>query len=542
MVIRLTLLIYSFFIEFHFYKIFDVFMFVLCIYIKWNIRSGKMKKSLLCLLIVLLWNPVVLAQNDKNAYVVSQDIPTYQIDSNTCIELLRQAHMQEDQTLELKDIDLKIDEFKQELESINQQILEIESGSDESIASIEQKLSDIVDQIIADLSENYPDFDYLSEDEQLALISQDTTYQEWQNYLMTLENEKSKLLEEKTSIEQAIEQLNYDKSTVEEQSDLNQKEDYNQCLILPYAMKYYNPDQLPEIDYQVSLGDFIVQMSGIIEKVVPKAYSQLKYEDIFNSYQNLLLSQPEQNSTDFAKTPIQMDESSLGMYNYAKELNLSHIRQLTKMAYQDYQEDPSIESFQHHYLNSLQIKNEQFIFFEAINTEVIDWIKIQLCEYLNYNQLWDETTYAKIKQLQEKYQVKFVWLNRDAQQWQAYPVNHSGFYQEYMEMTFETEEKNIQQKDESTNEMDKNINPGIFDKKLKNKTNKNNLKDKLLHDRTKAKGKTVSSNQETTKEKSLKEHFSLPKTGENIVSMYIGLGMVMSAGLLTYYYLLKQTK
>ncbi len=475
------------------------------------------------ILIVFAMNAItVYAQNEKNSFIVSQDIPSQQPYKQTCIDALRLTMNEESQIDENDEDEQKLAEYTQRLNEINSSIDQIESGEEDSIQATELYISELIDQIIIELSESYPDFEYLTEEEQMQLVSENQVYQEWHNYLMSLESDLKDLLEEKSIIENSIQQLHYDQEMQTEHNEKGQNSNYQQCLLFPYSVEQLEMNQLDVLDPNLNFADYLVSLNKILDRIIPKTYRSLKYSDIFDQYQRILNHKEESKEMN-QKSFIEFDDYSISQYTYAKEFGMNEVDALARIASQTKKEDMIVSD----YMRTLSIKDEQFRYFEAINMEVFSEIKSRLSSYLNEHHLFDKESYQKIKDLQMKYQVKFVWLDENSSKWLLYQEHNNGFYDEYTAKNLSTTEKMIE---DLTTEIDMDVNSDIesdnkysttpiFDAKEipKKKSQKHSIKDKLLnkkHKPNKNKDK-LKKDLETTKEKSLKDHFKLPKTGES---------------------------
>ena len=430
---------------------------------------------------------------------------------------------------------------------INQEIAQLESGSVNSLAEAKAAISEIVDTLYEEYSLVDKQFDQLDSDQQWAILSQDERLSEWLTYQSKIEGLIQDYVLERNELEGEYRTLSYDNETLAASLDQDQsaQAQLNQCQLYPYSVKRMAPEHLMLNPSSASLSDYLLDVDQYLGQLVPKAYSKLSYQAIFDIYnKKTSLEEIKQFLAD--KSLKKLDEDAFAAYQYARELSLFDIQVIAALALQDYYQTNNKQVYHASYSNLLNLKERQLAYFYSLNEEVFEKLKQGLANYLNQKGFTNEQTIQQIRNLHQRYQIKLVLFDPNQGQWKANPAKESGYFTEFANQTL----WQTPQVDSKGNPIQTSTNPSAdlplltSDKSLEPSTPSVN-KDKLAHLKDKldrasegssqAKSQSLAkppslnlkkkeadaTTQEAKKPKSLED--SLPSTGEQRFYFYLSL-------------------
>lgn len=394
--------------------------------------------------------------NIVDPFIVTQSINQEVIDKDQCYSLIRTHATAEDTSsdesqLILADIDLLQENMEATnlfYQSLNEEISILESADVDSLLYANQQLEQVIELIYFDLFENDPEFQSLSEEEQLQLISQHEIVIEWQTYI----NQLQQLINEKVVARDEQETLYYQLAyELENQSRLLEEEKWtqsqlNQCLLYPYSTTFLSVERLLLNAQNSQLDSFLLELDSYLQKLVPNAFRKIAYYDIYRFF--TLPSNDETQTIELLnnKEATTVDESGLDKYSYAKELNLYDLEVLGNYAKSAYLKYANIDALTDRYLEALNLKEAQFNYFYSINFEVFTELSTQLANYLNAHQFIDSNSLEKIQTLHNRYQIKLVFYDDVTQTWNVNSTDTSGYYSLYQDLSL----SNVQEVDSKT--------------------------------------------------------------------------------------------
>ena len=481
----------------------------------------------------------------EDPYILTQELPIADINREDCIQLIRGGDQaqEEDESIALKleDLRAELKELEESYQDLNLQIERLEQGDQDSLGQLNSQMEELIDQIYQEASQ-LPSFQELAQEDQLDWLSQDDRVLALEEQMNEIENEINHLIAQRDAIESRHQQVAFDIETLEERI-IQQEDDklqQNQCLLYPYSSPYYQ-DELGLTDMEGSdLGQYLTKIDQKLAKLVPKAYQGVTFANIHQTYQDLLTSQQASNLS-INKVPVVFNEAQLADYQYAKEMGLNELQLIASYAYAQYQKDHNFSRYQESYHDLWQLKEEQFLYFVAINEEHFTQIKASLADFLNHKQYTDGTSIAKLKTLHQRYQIKLVIFDQDQGLWQSVPNDQTGFSAEPL---LETSPESFASSNSATTSEDQSssIEEGLIspsEDSIDQHEKLSQLKDKLKKKGKKTPTKNLKHNQAKGKEKPAKKEkdskpLALPTTGEvaGINRILLGLLIIGLAGVL----------
>ncbi|MGX7108440.1 hypothetical protein [Facklamia miroungae] len=402
-------------------------------------------KNLMIILSVIfqiIETPVINAQKGELAYT---NIPSDQnfVSLEACQILLRETPMEDSINESNSDLQRQFEANQVRMTAINEryqiltkEILAIQEGPSNSLSEANLALEEVIESLYQSFSIQQEDFISLSAEQQLALISQDQTVIEWQAYIEELNQIIDQYVREQADLEAEYQQLLYDNETLSEQLQTSKETiaQRNQCQLYPYSASAFPIDhdnlQLNTSD----LPSLIVSIDDYFKNIVPKAYSKVTFQQIFDLFSQELTLE-ELNRKLAEKHVVHLDDSNFELYQYAKELSLFDIETLASQSLRDYYASNNQELYHAAFTNLLNLKESQMQYFYIINTELFENIKLLLADFLNSNGLISEEIIEQIKTLHDRYQMKLVLYNENTQTWSANLGAHSGYLDEYSAKT-----------------------------------------------------------------------------------------------------------
>lgn len=409
----------------------------------------KKNRVLLCSLVISLGlsflsqKPLTItAQSDVVApFIVTQSINQEVIDRDQCYALIRSHTTAADTSSEesqviLADIDLlqaNMEATNLNYQMLNEEISLLEYGEVDSLIFANQQLESVVELLYFDYVENDPEFQLLTEEEQLQQISQHEVVLEWQTYtsqLQQLINEKVVARDEQETIYYQLVYELENQSRLLEEEKWNQSQ-LNQCLLYPYSTAYQAVDSLLLNSQVENLDNYLLEVDSFLQKIVPNAFRKIAYYDVYRFF--TLPTNDETQTIEMLnnKEATLVDETGLEKYSYAKELNLYDLEVLGNYAKSAYLKQPNIDSLTERYIEALNLKEAQFTYFYSINREVFTELASQLANYLNAHQLTDSSSLEKIQTLHNRYQIKLIFLDEASMTWSSNDTGSSGYYSLY---------------------------------------------------------------------------------------------------------------
>lgn len=385
----------------------------------------------------------VLAEEVPQPYIVSQSIPSEIIPMEECISILKDSLNDEGSELlsesmtQIKETELLLQDLQQQFNQLNTEISQLESGETESLDWANNQLLLVIEQLYEEYQYMNDDFIYLSEEEQIALISNHEVVIEWQAYMQEITAIINQKIADRDYVELEYSQVNhqYNELLKAEEDKKEIKKLYNQCQLYPYSAEYLSIDQIL-LNHESNLNDYLIQFGTYLDQIIPKAYRKVNFEDIYQQFkQNIIY----QDAVALNNEKVVIDSLALQNYAYAKEINLSDIESLSQQALLTYQEDQNITSYSDRYRELVQLKENQWSYIYQINQEAFDKLKNDLASYLNQNQAIKEADIERVSELQQKYQVKLVFFDDYKQQWIINSTGTSGYYDHYYYEEFSTD-------------------------------------------------------------------------------------------------------
>ncbi|WP_028125722.1 hypothetical protein [Eremococcus coleocola] len=480
-------------------------------------------------------------------YRLIQHVQEKAIDKDYCLNFFNQkrenVYQDNQASSEIETLETEITNLANQHNEITLAIEDLEQNPDYSRQAAQAGLDHTLETVYDELSQEQTGFLELDASSQEKYLVQDSRVQEWQTYLSEVQAEIDYLVHQQKLIEDDYNQALYRLEELESQSSyINQEQsENNACELYAYSVPFKLDEQIIFDTNNGSLEDILVNLDQIMQALVPKAYSKVSFQQIYEIF-NLFMSQEELDKILKGKELIRLDQNAYHEYSYARELSLSDIENLAHFAQRYYLDDQDDHRYNQAYHEIIQLKEDQFHYFFQINREV--FIKIQeiLLKYLNANNLDQEKSLQAIQTFQSKYQIKLVFYDDQTSHWVANDFKSTGFYDEYINRVIEgkviTNEQSSSADHSSTQENPQEIN----DDKSSNKRSVRNqqlqaIKDKLSsHEANKpSKAKTLAGSNNNKAKKSPKKEdksaskssLKLPDTGESRAAYLIAITFVV---------------
>lgn len=480
-------------------------------------------------------------------YRLTQHIQEKAIDKDYCLNFFNQkrenVYQDNQASSEIKTLETEITNLVNQHNEITLAIEDLEQNPDYSRQAAQAGLDHILETVYDELSQEQTGFLELDASSQEKYLVQDSRVQEWQTYLSEVQAEIDYLVHQQKLIEDEYNQAIYRLEELENQSSyINQEQsENNACELYAYSVPFKLDERIIFDTNNGSLEDILVNLDQTMQAIVPKAYSKVSFQQIYEIF-NLFMSQEELDKILKGKELIRLDQNAYYEYSYARELSLSDIESLAHFAQRYYLDDQDDHRYNQAYHEIIQLKEDQFHYFFQINREV--FIKIQeiLLQYLNSNNLDQEKSLQAIQTFQSKYQIKLVFYDDQTSQWVANDFTSTGFYDEYINRVIEgkviANEESGSTDHSSTQENPQEIN----DDESSNKRSVRNqqlqaIKDKLSsHESNKpSKAKTLADSNNNKAKKSPKKEdksaskssLKLPDTGESRAAYLIAITFVV---------------
>lgn len=383
--------------------------------------------------------------NVADPFIVTQSINQELIDREECYALIRAHTTAEDTSsvesqLILADIDSlqeKMETINLSYQSLNEEISILETAEVDSLQYANQQLESVIELIYFEFMENNPEFQLMSETEQLQQISQHEVVMEWQSYI----NQLQQLINEKVVARDEQETFYYQFAyELENQSRLLEEEKWtqsqlNQCSLYPYSTSYQPIEHLMLNSQNNQLDSFLLEVDSYLQKLVPSAFRKVAYYDVYRFF--TLPNDDETHTIEMLtnKEATIVDEIGLEKYSYAKELNLYDLEVLGNYAKSSYLKQADLDTLTNRYLEALNLKEAQFDYFYSINLEVFTELASRLANYMNTHQFIDISNIEKIQTLHNRYQIKLIYYDETSQTWSVNETGTSGYYYLYQDLS-----------------------------------------------------------------------------------------------------------
>lgn len=396
-----------------------------------------MKKIIaLCLLVSM---PVkVDAYDPPEPYETTQIINDNRIAMEDCLIILQEASETEadiesydDLNLSLIEIESQMLAIQSEYDAINEQITELEWGESESLEWANIQLNFVVEEVYNDYWDNYETFPYMSEEEQLAIISDHEVVVAWRNYLNEIQQMINQLIADQSELEIYYSNLNYEYNYLVSQQDkqMDRNAQLNQCRLYAYTGDDLKIDQIL-LNNQLGLNDYLVQIDGYLSKLIPKAYRTVAFSDIQRIFKQSLADESLAEISP-NKANIVLDSYAKEAYSYEKELSLVDIETMAHYAQRAYIKNGNLNDYHTAYMSVIDLKEAQWQYIYQSNYQVYDYIMDNLANYLNEKGHHSEESIDQLRALHLRYQVKLVLFDEQSMLWRPANLMESGYYLDY---------------------------------------------------------------------------------------------------------------
>lgn len=358
------------------------------------------------------------------------------ISQETCQLLIQEQYQQVDNTSELNrlitDYQSTLAELETAFNTLTNDIESLENNEDYSITQATQGLNQVIEATYQNLQSTDASFIDLTEAEQMTLVEADPTVIEWQDYLQAIIQQQNETIASRSMVETQYQETLYLLEAAQSQLAENQIADQqlNQCLLYAYSVPKINSDSFLADNQMSSLTEYLANLDIFLSQLVPYPYYQLRFEDIFQQFSQVLTLDQITKTLNF-KGNIQLDETLKNQYQYQEELSLNEVIRFTSVAQNKVYQTQNNEEYALSYQEILLIKEAQFIYFSQINASAWQTIKENLANYLNTQGYISEEAIALVRQLHQKYQVKLVTFDDATQNWYPVAAMSTGFLEDY---------------------------------------------------------------------------------------------------------------
>lgn len=331
--------------------------------------------------------------------------------------------------LALEEVQGRLEALDLAYQELNAEIYQLENEGETSLASAQAQMDVLLEELYDWYWHNDENFPNLHPDEQLQLIEQDEQVQSWQTYLQEIEQ----LIHERVA-ERDIIKKDYDQAVYEYENLLSEPLDetspfdseYNQCLLYPYSVEHIPAEQILIDQDTLPLENYLVQIDQYLSKLVPQAYHQVRFEDIYASYQRAVAQTADEELIPYEGESAYLTDEAIEKLSFKEKLTLTDVEKQAQRAAKLYQGNRQIELVEDAFLQLIEVKEKQFAYFYEINAASFGKIQDHLVNYLNEHQLNDDASIQQVQQLHRRYQMKLVFLNEDGS-WRVNDSYGSGF-------------------------------------------------------------------------------------------------------------------
>ncbi|WPC08391.1 hypothetical protein [Globicatella sp. PHS-GS-PNBC-21-1553] len=358
------------------------------------------------------------------------------INQENCQILIQNQFNQSDNMSELNqlitDYQTTLSELEIEFNRLTSEIESLENNENYSITQATNTLNEVIEGTYLMLQTTEPEFNNLTEAEQLSLVEMDQNVIDWQHYLEGIIQQQNEVIASRSMVETQYHETLYLLEVAQNQLAENQIADQqlNQCLLYAYSVPKLNAESFL-MDHQMSsLTEYLATLDFYLSQLVPYPYYQLRFEDIYQQFTQILTLEEITQILNL-KGNIQLDDDLKNAYQYREELSLNDVVRLVSIAQNDVYQRQTSEDYLMRYQELLLIKEAQFIYFSQINANAWQLIKDNLANFLNSQGYVSDDAIALVRQLNQKYQVKLVTFNEATQTWQPVEALSTCYLAEY---------------------------------------------------------------------------------------------------------------
>ncbi len=506
-----------------------------------------MKRKIFSIFIIVFWIvsmsvQAIIASEQPEPYILSRFITMIPLEKERAIELIKAAQTSktynDQMAAEEASLLHQMESIREEYDQLNQTIHQLEFGEQNSLATANREMESVIEQLYDQAIHEYDGFNELSQEAQLAILSENESVIEWQNYLNEIQNQLNELISRQKELENTYYQLQYEYDSLDfNQEHIIDEQELNQSLMYPYSMDYLNPNTIL-LNQEASLEDFLVQIHQYLNQFVPDAYRKVRFEQIYDIFQKQMT--PDDLSMILSnKQAIQFDEESLHYYTYAHELSLQDIETLAQFGLDSYYKTNNLDAFHQLYNQVIQTKEGQYHYFKTINEEAHETLQNQLVTFLNNKEAWDTDTINKVQNLQSKHQIKLVFFDEGSKKWQVNDTGTSGFYDFYYNKRLDLVDEAIIEEASDYSFMENNDEVNHDDENAYHNQGLNNLKGKLMGSGSGNNNKSLpkpntrpklnAGRQSSQSSDDNPRKGSLPNTGESNWLNWVAIGLVIVA-------------
>ncbi len=358
------------------------------------------------------------------------------INQENCQILIQNQFNQSDNMSELNqlitDYQTTLSELEIEFNRLTSEIESLENNENYSITQATNTLNEVIEGTYLMLQTTEPEFNNLTEAEQLSLVEMDQNVIDWQQYLEGIIQQQNEVIASRSMVETQYHETLYLLEVAQNQLAENQIADQqlNQCLLYAYSVPKLNAESFL-MDHQMSsLTEYLATLDFYLSQLVPYPYYQLRFEDIYQQFTQILTLEEITQILNL-KGNIQLDDDLKNAYQYREELSLNDVVRFVSIAQNDVYQRQTSEDYLMRYQELLLIKEAQFIYFSQINANAWQLIKDNLANFLNSQGYVSDDAIALVRQLNQKYQVKLVTFNEATQTWQPVEALSTCYLAEY---------------------------------------------------------------------------------------------------------------
>lgn len=358
------------------------------------------------------------------------------INQENCQILIQNQFNQSDNMSELNqlitDYQTTLSELEIEFNRLTSEIESLENDENYSITQATNALNEVIERTFLMLQTTEPEFNNLTEAEQLSLVEMDQNVIDWQQYLEGIIQQQNEVIASRSIVETQYHETLYLLEVAQNQLAENQIADQqlNQCLLYAYSVPKLNAESFL-MDHQMSsLTEYLATLDFYLSQLVPYPYYQLRFEDIYQQFTQILTLEEITQILNL-KGNIQLDDDLKNAYQYREELSLNDVVRFVSIAQNDVYQRQTSEDYLMRYQELLLIKEAQFIYFSQINANAWQLIKDNLANFLNSQGYVSDDAIALVRQLNQKYQVKLVTFNEATQTWQPVEALSTCYLAEY---------------------------------------------------------------------------------------------------------------
>ena len=262
------------------------------------------------------------------------------INQENCQILIQNQFNQSDNMSELNqlitDYQTTLSELEIEFNRLTNEIESLENNENYSITQATNTLNEVVEGTYLMLQTTEPEFNNLTEAEQLSLVEMDQNVIDWQQYLEGIIQQQNEVIASRSMVETQYHETLYLLEVAQNQLAENQIADQqlNQCLLYAYSVPKLNTESFL-MDHQMSsLTEYLATLDFYLSQLVPYPYYQLRFEDIYQQFTQILTLEEITQILNL-KGNIQLDDDLKNAYQYREELSLNDVVRFVSIAQND---------------------------------------------------------------------------------------------------------------------------------------------------------------------------------------------------------------